>query len=448
MYHFSGFRWPSFLTCFLFIGSHLLVADVALGGCCAGCGVSSQGTAASWGHTLRGKSPSRGLLPSERGLLGQLVSGRHFTKDARSHFAGSNCDERCPHCGVARDSREHRVFDCSSFADVRSHYAAIFRLAPRSALLYLEWQASLDALDWPCPVRDGRPNKKCFFSDGSCLFPAVPDIRVAASAVVTSRPGEFEVVWAGALPSSHQTIQRAEVLAGAVATGSALHPVVISDSLYFVRVARWLGQAFFSGCEPEVPLENADVWEFFLTCLQGCQSAEFVWVKAHRDCSGLEGFEQVMACGNAFADQTPKQAVHRYKAASGLYQRVVRSKLGAVKIRNQVDAFHLHLAYAAIGLQQEVPVCFVAPVHLVPEGPPWKVDSPELIDPGFHEGFVRQVFHWFCALEWYRGCSPGPVCDISWVELFLWWVVDSGTLPLFRVDGRWVRIGEDEDAIC
>ena len=41
-----------------------------------------------------------GLLPSERGLLGQLVSDRHFTKDARSHFAGSNCDELCPH---ARD---------------------------------------------------------------------------------------------------------------------------------------------------------------------------------------------------------------------------------------------------------------------------------------------------------------------------------------------------------
>ena len=26
--------------------------------------------------------------------------------------------------------------------------------------------------------------------------------------------------------------------------------------------------------------------------------------------------------------------------------------------------------------------------------------------------------------------------------------VDSGTLPPFRVDGRWVRIGDDEEAIC
>ena len=113
--------------------------------------------------------PSQGLLPSERGLLGQLVSGRHFTKDARSHFAGSNCDEYCPHCQVAEDSREHRVFDCVAFADVRAHYADVFRVAPRAALLYglwpypqgyLEWQASLDAMDWPCPVRDMRSNKK------------------------------------------------------------------------------------------------------------------------------------------------------------------------------------------------------------------------------------------------------------------------------------------------
>ena len=199
---------------------------------------------------------------------------------------------------------------------------------------------------------------------------------------------------------------------------------------------------------PEVPSDNADVWEFFLACLRGCHSAEYVWVKAHRDVSGLAGFEQVMASGNDFADQIAKQVVHRYKASSALYQKVVKSKLAAVRIRNQVDAFHLHLAFAAIGLQQDLPMRYVAPVQLVPVGLPWTVDSPELLDSGFHQTFVRQIFNWFCALQWFEGCSPGPVCDISWVELFLWWVVDSGTLRPFRVDGRWVRIGDDEDAIC
>ena len=85
---------------------------------------------------------------------------------------------------------------------------------------------------------------------------------------------------------------------------------------------------------------------------------------------------------------------------------------------------------------------------LVPQGSPWVAVPPVLSQHGFHESFVCQVFNWFCSLQWFGGCSPGPVCDIAWVELFLWWTVDSGTLPPFRVDGRWVRIGDDEEAIC
>ena len=123
------------------------------------------------------------------------------------------------------------------------------------------------------------------------------------------------------------------------------------------------------GSEPHLPSDNADVWEYFLACLQGCQSAEYVWVKAHRDVSGLQGLEQVMASGNDFADQIAKQVVHRYKESSTLY-KVVKSKLGAVRIRNQVDAFHLHLAFAAIGLQEDLPLQYVAPVQLEPVGLP------------------------------------------------------------------------------
>ena len=145
--------------------------------------------------------PSKGLLPSERGLLSQLVSGRHFTRDAQSQFAGTTCDDRCPHCNAAKDSREHRVFECVAFHRVRTHYAAIFEKAARATLFfglwpypdgYVEWQASLDALSWPVPVREMRSSKQCFFTDGSCLFPAVPDIRVAGAAVITpSGPRDF-----------------------------------------------------------------------------------------------------------------------------------------------------------------------------------------------------------------------------------------------------------------
>lgn len=194
--------------------------------------------------------PSKSLLPSERGLLGQLVSGRHFTRDARSKFAGTNCSDECPHCKKSVDSRAHRVFDCPAFERVRWHYRDIFMVCGPSRQAWVS----------RCAV----PYKVCFFTDGSCLFPAVPDIRVAAAAVVKpAGSGVFEPVWSGLLPTSNQTIQRAEVLAGAIATASALNPVVISGSLYFVSIARRLLSCWDSGSLPRFPAENHDLWEFF-----------------------------------------------------------------------------------------------------------------------------------------------------------------------------------------
>ena len=345
--------------------------------------------------------PSKSLLPSERGLLCQLVRGRHFTMDARSKFAGSAVEEVCPHCGTCKDSREHRVFTCTAFHDLRQHYQAIFDHAPKSALLFglwpqpdglLEWPASLDAVPLLCPERSGSDGKTCFFSDGSCLFPSVSDIRVAAAAVVTpSGAGTYSKVWSGILPTSQQSIQRAELLAGTIATGSALHPVVISDSLYFVRTACRLHQDWCDKREPKLPAENSDLWEF-------------ISIKAHQVSTGCQGLDKTMIDGNNAADALAKQEVRRHQRTSKLYQRVVSSRLLQVRLRGLLDAYHLHLKGSC--------------------------DT------------------WFCALEWFQGCSPGEVTDISWVELFLFWIVDTGGLPPFLVDGRWVRVGDDEDAVC
>ena len=126
----------------------------------------------------------------------------------------------------------------------------------------------------------------------------------------------------------------------------------------------------------------------------------------------------------------------------------VQSKLEQLKTRSLLDSFHVHLALAAVGqVNGEVCTpCEVADINLV--GPAWK--APEMDSPsaGFHMQFVGQVFNWFRNLHWFSGCSAGDPCDISWVELFLFWVVDSGCVPPFKVDGKWVRVGVDEDAVC
>ena len=63
---------------------------------------------------MEASRPSRSLLPSEQALLAQLVIGRHFTADATRHF--SNGDGTCPLCGLAPDSRVHRVYHCVGVA--------------------------------------------------------------------------------------------------------------------------------------------------------------------------------------------------------------------------------------------------------------------------------------------------------------------------------------------
>ena len=402
--------------------------------------------------------PSKSLLPSERGLICQLASGRHFTMDARSKFAGSTLEEVCPHCSKGKDSREHRVLFCEAFSDLRAHFQAVFDGAPRSALLFglwpppdrlLEWQASLDALPWPQPVRMESEGKTCFFTDGSCLFPSVSDLRIAAAAVVTpAGSGTFSRVWSGLLPTSQQSIQRAELLAGSYATGSALQPVVISDSLYFIRTACRLHEDWKNDRSPRLPADNTDLWEFFWSCLIGCTGAEFVWVKAHQKKDDLVGFDRIMAEGNDAADCLAKHEVRSYQRSSGLYQTVVGSRLKQIRIRGLLDAFHLHLAYRAVGQDQEPLPQVVQPVPLSTIGLAWTAGDVRVPDAGFHETFVRQIFNWFCSLEWFQGCSPGENSDISWVELFSFWIVDTGCVPPFKVDGRWVRVGEDEDAVC
>ena len=113
--------------------------------------------------------------------------------------------------------------------------------------------------------------------------------------------------------------------------------------------------------------------------LEGCESAEFVWTKAHRSLSGLTGLELAIAQGNDAADQQAKVCVKQYQASSVLYRKVVQSKLGQLKTRSMLDAYHVHLALAAVGQGDGdfCTPCEVADINLV--GPAWK--APEMDPP-------------------------------------------------------------------
>ena len=81
----------------------------------------------------------------------------------------------------------------------------------------------------------------------------------------------------------------------------------------------------------------------------------------------------------------------------------------------------------------------IHPVPLSTIGPAWTAGDVPVPDTGFHEAFVVRL----------SGFRVAPqVTSPTFLELFLFWIVDTGCVPPFRVDGRWVRVGEDEDAVC
>ena len=160
--------------------------------------------------------PSPSLQPQERGLLSQLVHGRHFTYDARAHFVGSTVTSVCPFCEDEDDSREHRVYQCKALSHVQEHFSDVLAKAPRTALLFglwpvpsslVAWQSWLEGVPWPSVRRTLFGRKDILFTDGSCLFPSRACIRLAAGAVVTPvAADEYETVWSGQVPTSCQSI--------------------------------------------------------------------------------------------------------------------------------------------------------------------------------------------------------------------------------------------------
>eukprot|EP00434_Breviolum_minutum_P030659 symbB.v1.2.027113.t1/scaffold2756.1/size127779/6 len=97
-----------------------------------------------------------------------------------------------------------------------------------------------------------------------------------------------------------------------------------------------------------------------------------------------------IARGNDAADAQAKACVKQYQVSSALHRELVQAKLSQLKARSLLDSFHIHLALAAIGQ-----------------------DNGEFCAPSIPEEL----------------CLVGP----SWKA------------P--DVDGKWVRVGVDEDAI-
>ena len=177
--------------------------------------------------------------PYDAGILRHNLIGMTIT-NSHACFWSDTGQVQCVHCGQ-EDTLWHRFWQCPHSAELRGRLAPeVCEIAPGlpSALSVRGWTlASCYADVWAqqllalptaipdCPCPDGADQSRInLFTDGSCLWPHMPQYRVAAWGVTYAPPVSIEpvprdsiVVAAGQLQGLVQTAYRAELYAVMVA---------------------------------------------------------------------------------------------------------------------------------------------------------------------------------------------------------------------------------------
>ena len=153
---------------------------------------------------------TRHLLSFEKALVRQQHIGAFFSGEFTKHIHQKAAV--CRYCGEI-DSRLHRLRWWQRTAAWRTVFPSLFRLwdnLPEFTTAFglfpepegwREWQAALDSLLLPEITTSDSRDCAVFYTDGACLFPRHPVIRIASGAVLRAdENGTFQVCWHGVLP--------------------------------------------------------------------------------------------------------------------------------------------------------------------------------------------------------------------------------------------------------
>ena len=396
-----------------------------------------------------------GFRPNEQGLLLNQQSGAFFTEDYRKHIPGSST--RCPFCGQP-DSRAHRLESCPHTDHLRRVYSSLFQswdsLAPHEKYFGLfeeiqgsrEVRAALGSV--PFPVVSRRPPcEHCVvYTDGSCLFPRIPQLRVASFASLLVGPGgTFEVLSQGLVPGGCHSAFRGEVMGLASAIPSVSSGIICCDCLSAVNIANDLLVQMRSHGTPELPLEHLDLWSWFLEGLAGCDLSNlcFYWVKGHVAWKKQRGIARLHAWYNHWADRAAAVA-GKWVAGLPAYHSLLRNYMARRRLSRIVHDFHVQVAFT---FAKKVRTEFPVPVDVTFRDGCGLQQSPygsSIESATFkHEGFARKLAVWLEGLRWFPSAVGCPHCDISWLELFWGFIRDISCLPPFRVGSSWVSVDDD-----
>ena len=404
------------------------------------------------------------LQPGERAVLRVQQTGAFYSGEFTKHFSAESAGI-CRFCQQP-DDRLHRMETCPKSAQWRALFPGLFVAWPalpvhvRAFGLWPEnrlqraWQAALDSIPLPCVTRVSVQEPAVLFSDGSCLFPKVPLLRLAGGAAIQAlSDGSFRVVWHGPLPLSQQSAFRAELLSGSVALRSFTKVKLFSDCKSFVVIATRLISDRLAGRPSLLPRANRDLWAYFSESLDGLDlaSSSVAWIRSHRDYTKLQGFDRVTAWFNHWADRAADQVVQSL-AQDLLYQDFSCEYLKSLQQARDLASFQ-----AGIGLifgnepdapVQATPLIIDAVTH---EGiPVVAAFCPEVSAALPSLRFGDLLANWIVSLRFFsvtRVVPLGELCDTSWVELFWCFLADVGVLPPFRRFGEWVWAQDDNSLL-
>ena len=214
----------------------------------------------------------------EQALLQVALGGSFFTEDKLCHFEEGGVPF-CRFCGAV-DGVRHRVWECPGLESAREQALTpgtpdlaflpecqlLHAWAMRPAKQFELWRA-LSILPGSIPPFE-MPAPRCaydLFTDGTCLLPTQPQVRLAAWAVTLAREDSMPpfVLNSGLLPGLIQTSFRAEIFAVLAAVRFCRlvgTPVRIwCDCLGVVRRVRKL---LSGSCNVPGNSKNGDLWKW------------------------------------------------------------------------------------------------------------------------------------------------------------------------------------------
>ena len=214
------------------------------------------------------------LESEHQGLLRTVMNGSFFTRN-KQLASGNFVDSTCPWCNQP-DSINHRHCECEFFQDCRNCIPkAVFMQLDSLDKCTLEhgWFTTPEAfVDFQHLLSQTQDFSNTFvsvdnpgdnvhlFTDGSCLSPEIPTLRLASWGVVSAQfNGEtpsFQPIAQGPLPGLLQTIFRAE----AYAALAAIRYGNLSGKPYWIWVDNQLVFDILKGCilRRIVPIQAQD----------------------------------------------------------------------------------------------------------------------------------------------------------------------------------------------